>query len=94
MGAEWNRSPSGGKLSPVWGTQSAGNCSEPASGTSPTGSGRFALTLFLSWPLQERGFPIIVEELDWALRTDVEPVEFPTVLMARQSRSARLGVHI
>ena len=39
---------------------------------------------FLSWPLQERGFPMIVEELDWALRTDVEPVEFPTVLMARQ----------
>jgi dolichol-phosphate mannosyltransferase len=40
--------------------------------------------VFLSWPLQERGFPMIVEELDWALRTDVEPVEFPTVLMARQ----------
>jgi dolichol-phosphate mannosyltransferase len=41
--------------------------------------------VFLSWPLQERGFPIIVEELDWALRSDVEPVEFPTVLMARQA---------
>ncbi len=39
--------------------------------------------LFLSWPLRERGFPIIVEELDWALRADVEPVEFPTVLTAR-----------
>ena len=41
--------------------------------------------VFLSWPLQERGFPIIVEELDWALRSDVEPAEFPTVLMARQA---------
>ena len=41
--------------------------------------------VFLSWPLRERGFPIIVEELDWALRTDVEPVEFPTILMARQA---------
>ena len=40
--------------------------------------------VFLSWPLQERGFPIIVEELDWALRSDIEPAEFPTVLMARQ----------
>ncbi len=39
--------------------------------------------LFLSWPLQERGFPIIVEELDWALRSGVEPVEFPTVLSVR-----------
>jgi glycosyltransferase involved in cell wall biosynthesis len=41
--------------------------------------------VFLSWPLHERGFSIIVEELDWALRTDVEPVEFPTILMARQA---------
>jgi dolichol-phosphate mannosyltransferase len=41
--------------------------------------------IFLSWPLKERGFPIIVEELDWALRTAVEPVEFPTILMARQA---------
>jgi dolichol-phosphate mannosyltransferase len=41
--------------------------------------------VFLSWPLQERGFPIIVEELDWALQTGVEPVEFPTILMARQA---------
>jgi dolichol-phosphate mannosyltransferase len=41
--------------------------------------------VFLSWPLRERGFPIIVEELDWALQTGVEPVEFPTVLMARQA---------
>jgi dolichol-phosphate mannosyltransferase len=39
--------------------------------------------LFLSWPLQERGFPIIVEELDWALRSGVEPVAFPTVLSVR-----------
>jgi len=41
--------------------------------------------LFLSWPLQERGFPIIVEELDWALRQGIEPAEFPTVLTARGS---------
>jgi len=39
--------------------------------------------LFLSWPLRERGFPVIVEELDWALRSGVEPVEFPTVLTVR-----------
>jgi dolichol-phosphate mannosyltransferase len=39
--------------------------------------------LFLSWPLKERGFPIIMEELDWALRTGADPVEFPTVLTAR-----------
>jgi glycosyltransferase involved in cell wall biosynthesis len=40
--------------------------------------------VFLSWPLQERGFPMIVEELDWALQTDLEPAEFPTILMARR----------
>jgi dolichol-phosphate mannosyltransferase len=39
--------------------------------------------LFLSWPLRERGFPIIMEELDWALQTGVLPVEFPTILTAR-----------
>jgi dolichol-phosphate mannosyltransferase len=39
--------------------------------------------LLLSWPLRERGFAIIVEEFDWALRSGVEPVEFPTVLEAR-----------
>jgi glycosyltransferase involved in cell wall biosynthesis len=39
--------------------------------------------LFLSWPLRERGFAVIVEELDWALRSGVEPAEFPTVLTAR-----------
>jgi dolichol-phosphate mannosyltransferase len=39
--------------------------------------------LFLSWPLHERGFPVIVEELDWALRSGIEPVEFPTVLSVR-----------
>lgn len=41
--------------------------------------------LFLSWPLQERGFPIIVEELDWAIRSGVEPVAFPTVLSVRDA---------
>jgi dolichol-phosphate mannosyltransferase len=39
--------------------------------------------LFLSWPLQERGFAVIVEELHWALRSGVQPVEFPTVLGSR-----------
>lgn len=39
--------------------------------------------LIASWPLQEDGFAVIVEELDWALRSGVEPVEFPTVLRAR-----------
>jgi len=40
--------------------------------------------LYLSWPLQERGFSVIVEELDWALRSGIQPVEFPTILTARQ----------
>jgi dolichol-phosphate mannosyltransferase len=40
--------------------------------------------VYLSWPLRERGFPVIVEELDWALRSDIEPVEFPTILTARE----------
>jgi dolichol-phosphate mannosyltransferase len=35
------------------------------------------------WPLTERGFAVIVEELDWALRDGLRPVEFPTVLTAR-----------
>ena len=39
--------------------------------------------LYLSWPLQERGFPVIVEELDWAIRSDVTLVEFPTILTSR-----------
>jgi dolichol-phosphate mannosyltransferase len=39
--------------------------------------------LFLSWPLHERGFAVIVEELHWALRSGVQPVEFPTVLGSR-----------
>ncbi|MGH9079147.1 MAG: glycosyltransferase family 2 protein [Acidimicrobiales bacterium] len=39
--------------------------------------------LYLSWTLHERGFPVIVEELDCALASDVEPVEFPTTLTAR-----------
>jgi dolichol-phosphate mannosyltransferase len=39
--------------------------------------------LYLSWPLQERGFPVIVEELDWAIRSDVIPVAFPTTLTTR-----------
>jgi dolichol-phosphate mannosyltransferase len=39
--------------------------------------------LVLSWPLREPGFAVIVEELGWALREGIEPVEFPTVLGAR-----------
>jgi dolichol-phosphate mannosyltransferase len=39
--------------------------------------------LYLSWPLQERGFPVIVEELDWAIRSNVTPVEFPSILTTR-----------
>jgi dolichol-phosphate mannosyltransferase len=39
--------------------------------------------LFLSWPLNERGFPIIMEELDLALQSGAQPVEFPTLLTAR-----------
>jgi dolichol-phosphate mannosyltransferase len=41
--------------------------------------------LFLSWPLRETGFAVIVEEFDWALRSGVEPVQMPTVLGARGS---------
>jgi len=40
--------------------------------------------LYLSWPLRERGFAVIVEELDWVLLAEVEPAEFPTVLTARE----------
>ena len=35
------------------------------------------------WPLEQRGFASIVEELDWALRSGIKPVEFPTVLTSR-----------
>ena len=42
------------------------------------------LDLYLSWPLQERGFSVIVEELGWALQSGIEPVEFPTILTARE----------
>ncbi len=40
-------------------------------------------SLIASWPLREPGFAVIVEELDWALREGITPVEFPTVLKAR-----------
>ena len=39
--------------------------------------------LFLSWPLSERGFAVIAEEFDWALRSGVEPAELPSTLTAR-----------
>jgi glycosyltransferase involved in cell wall biosynthesis len=39
--------------------------------------------LFLSWPLRESGFAIILEEMSWALRSGVRVAEFPTVLTAR-----------
>lgn len=41
--------------------------------------------LFLGWPLQERAFAVIVEELDHALRAGVRPVELPSTLSARTS---------
>jgi dolichol-phosphate mannosyltransferase len=39
--------------------------------------------LFLSWPLRETGFAVIVEEFDWAQRSGVEVVQMPSVLSAR-----------
>ena len=39
--------------------------------------------LFLSLPLRERGFAVIVEEFDLATRQGVEPVEFATTLSGR-----------
>jgi dolichol-phosphate mannosyltransferase len=39
--------------------------------------------LVCGWPLQETGFAVIMEELDWALRSGIDPVEFPTVLSSR-----------
>jgi dolichol-phosphate mannosyltransferase len=39
--------------------------------------------LFLSWPLRQGGFAVIVEEFDWALLSGLEPAEFPTTLRAR-----------
>lgn len=41
--------------------------------------------LFLSWPLRETGFPVIVEEMDWALRSGASMAEFPTVLRTRSA---------
>ena len=59
-------------------------CSATVSVTSPTGSAPSRPTLYLTWPLRERGFPVIVEELDCALQSGVAPVEFPTVLTTRE----------
>lgn len=39
--------------------------------------------LLATWPTQEQGFAVIVEELAFALRAGIEPVEFPTKLSAR-----------
>ena len=52
--------------------------------------------LYLTWPLQERGFAVIVEELDWALQAQLEPVEFPTVLTVRDSeqRTSSFPYHL
>lgn len=41
------------------------------------------LDLLERWPLKETDFSCIVEELAWALRDGVCPVEFPSVLTAR-----------
>ncbi len=43
------------------------------------------LDLLERWPLQETDFSCIVEELSWALRDGVRPIEFPSVLTARTS---------
>lgn len=43
------------------------------------------LDLLERWPLHETDFSCIVEELSWALREGVRPVEFPSVLTARTS---------
>lgn len=42
--------------------------------------------LICSWPTQERGFAVIVEEFGYALSSGVEPVEFATVLTARSAQ--------
>jgi dolichol-phosphate mannosyltransferase len=62
--------------------------------TDPTNGFRAMRTeLATRWPLSERGFASIVEELDWALRSGVEPVEFPTVLTSRaaEQRATAFG---
>ncbi len=41
------------------------------------------LDLLERWPLHETDFSCIVEELSWALRDGVRPIEFPSVLTAR-----------
>jgi len=41
------------------------------------------LDLLERWPLQETDFSCIVEELSWALRDGVRPVEFPSILTGR-----------
>jgi dolichol-phosphate mannosyltransferase len=41
------------------------------------------LDLLERWPLHETDFSCIVEELSWALRDGVRPVEFPSTLTAR-----------
>jgi glycosyltransferase involved in cell wall biosynthesis/2-polyprenyl-3-methyl-5-hydroxy-6-metoxy-1,4-benzoquinol methylase len=52
--------------------------------TDPTNGFRGMRTeLATRWSQTERGFASIVEELDWALRDGVQPVEFPTVLTSR-----------
>jgi glycosyltransferase involved in cell wall biosynthesis len=52
--------------------------------TDPTNGFRAMRTeLATRWPQTERGFASIVEELHWALRDGIEPVEFPSVLTSR-----------
>ena len=41
--------------------------------------------LICSWPTQERGFAVIVEEFAWALASGIPIAEFPTVLTARSA---------
>lgn len=46
-------------------------------------------TLFLSLPLQERGFAAIVEEFALLTRQGIDPVELPTKLGARSKKQRR-----
>lgn len=40
--------------------------------------------LYCSWSLHEPGFPIIMEEVYWAVREQVKIVSFPTILRSRE----------
>ncbi len=52
-------------------------------------SGPCGLTCSSPWPLREAGFAVIVEAFHWALRSGLEPAEFPTTLRAQDASSVR-----